>query len=508
MTATAAPAVATAPELHIERQVGLGAAWKLLGQAGVQAIRLVTVAILARLLVPADYGAAAIAIALATFAPTVSDMGMGAALVQTNAATQVARSTAFWATLAFGFTLSGLAVVAAGPVGDFLGDSRVGTIVSVGGLTFAICAVSSINQAMFIREMQFRTVELRYWLALLVASAVAIAAAVLGAGAWALVLQQLALLGAFAVALWWRTGWRPTLEFSPTAFRELGSFAIRIAGGRWARLIELLALTLLVGRLAGVPELGAWSFAMSTVILPLTVLAIPISEVMFSAASRLQGDRERIAALWLPSVRFLAAVVLPLLVGLIVVAPDLIPVVFGAHWHVAVGLVQILSVYVIIRCLQAWGSVVMDAIGRPEVTLYTQLGALCLTPIAVVIGSRWSIEAVAIGFVIGQVIAVEIPVITVVLSELRVRPAALASRLVAPTVATLVMAVACLLTRAGLSALGLGMASRAASTIVLGSLVYVIALWLLAPDICRRAIGLGRQALARALEARRQRAGA
>jgi O-antigen/teichoic acid export membrane protein len=229
---------------------------------------------------------------------------------------------------------------------------------------------------------------------------------------------------------------------------------------------------------------------------------------MFSAASRLQGDRERIAALWLPSVRFLAAVVLPLLVGLIVVAPDLIPVVFGAHWHVAVGLVQILSVYVIIRCLQAWGSVVMDAIGRPEVTLYTQLGALCLTPIAVVVGSRWSIEAVAIGFVIGQVIAVEIPVITVVLSELRVRPAALASRLVAPTVATLVMAVACLLTRAGLSALGLGMASRAAATIALGSLVYVIALWLLAPDICRRAIGLGRQALARALAARRQRTGA
>jgi PST family polysaccharide transporter len=505
MTATAAPAVATAPEPHIERQVGLGAAWKLLGQVGVQAIRLVTVAILARLLVPADYGAAAIAVALATFAPTIADMGMGAALVQTTAATRVARSTAFWATLACGISLSGLVAVAAGPAGDFLGDSRVGSIIAVGGLTFAICAVSSINQAMFIREMQFRTVELRYWLALLVASAVAIAAAVLGAGAWALVLQQLALLGAFAAALWWRTGWRPTLEFSPATFRELWSFAIRIAGGRWARLVELLALTLLVGRLAGVSELGAWSFAMSTVILPLSVLAIPISEVMFSAASRLRGDRERIAALWLPSVRLLAAVVLPLLVGLIIVAPDVIPVVFGEHWHVAVGLVQILSVYVIIRCLQAWGSVVMDAIGRPEVTLYTQLGALCLTPIAVVVGSRWSIEAVAVGFVIGQVIAVEIPVITVVLSELRVRPAALASRLVGPAIATLVMAIACLLARAGLLALGLGMASRAALTIALGSLVYLIALWLLAPDIGRRAAGLGRQALGRAAGMRRGR---
>ena len=128
------------------------------------------------------------------------------------------------------------------------------------------------------------------------------------------------------------------------------------------------------------PALGAWTFAMSTVILPLTVIAIPVAEVLFSAFSRLRGERERIAALWLESVRLLAAVILPLLLGLIVVAPDLIPVVFGARWHVSVAIIQILSVYVIIRCLQSWGSAVMDAVGRPQVTLWTQLAALCLTP--------------------------------------------------------------------------------------------------------------------------------
>jgi O-antigen/teichoic acid export membrane protein len=63
----------------LERQVGVGAAWKLVGQLGVQGIRLLTVAILARLLTPGEYGAAAIAVALATFAPTLADMGMGAA---------------------------------------------------------------------------------------------------------------------------------------------------------------------------------------------------------------------------------------------------------------------------------------------------------------------------------------------------------------------------------------------------------------------------------------------
>jgi O-antigen/teichoic acid export membrane protein len=491
---------------HLERSVGVGVVWKLVGQAGVQGIRFVTVAVLARLLTPADYGAAAIAIALASFAPSVADMGMGAALVQTNRATRVVRSTVFWSSLAFGVAFSVLAAVSAGPIGNFLDDPRVGTMVAVGGLTFAICAIGSTSQAAFTREMKFRSIELRFWFALVVGSAFAVVAATLGAGAWALVLQQVALLATFAVALWWRAGWRPTFEFSASVFRSLGSFAIRVAGGRWARLAELLVLSLLIGKLVGVSSLGAWSFAMSTVILPLTVIAIPIAEVLFSAFSRLRDDRPRLAALWLESNRFLAAVILPVLVGLIVVAPDLIPTVFGAHWHVSVGIIQILGIYVIVRSLQSWSSVLLDAVGRPQVTLWTQLVALCFTPVAVIVGSQWSVEAVAACFVLGQLIAVEIPILILVLTELRVSPTTLAARLFGVAAATLLMGTACLLARTELSTLEVGMAKRAALTIVVGLLVYTAALRWLAPDICRRALAEGRRLLGKVAGARRREA--
>ncbi|HET9121244.1 MAG TPA: oligosaccharide flippase family protein, partial [Solirubrobacterales bacterium] len=287
----------------MERLVGVGVGWKLTGQVFVQVVRLATVLILARLLTPADYGAAAIAIALAAFAPTVADMGMSSALVQVDKASRRARSTTFWAGLAFGISLTALFAAAAGPVGSFLDEPQVGTMVAVGGLTFAICSIGVTSQAVFMREMRFRSIELRYWFAIAISSVFAVVAAVAGAGSWALVLQQIVLLGTFAVALWWRASWRPTFEFSRTDFRRLGSYAMRIAGGRWARLLELLVLTLLIGKLVGITELGAWSFAMSTVILPLSVIVIPIAEVLFSAFSRLRDDRERMAALWLQSVR-------------------------------------------------------------------------------------------------------------------------------------------------------------------------------------------------------------
>ncbi len=199
------------------------------------------------------------------------------------------------------------------------------------------------------------------------------------------------------------------------------------------------------------------------------------------------------------SIGVLAAVILPLLVGLVVVAPDLIPLVFGAQWHVAVPIVQILSVSVILRCLQAWSSVILDAAGRPQVTLRTQLVALCLTPVAVVVGSHWSIEAVAVGFVVVQLIAVEIPVFALTLSELQLSPGRIVRRLAGVALATLCMAIACLVVRLALVELNVGVTMRVAATIALGAIVYSAALWVLAPDIRQLGIALiGKSAAARA----------
>lgn len=488
----------------VERLVGVGAAWKLGGQLGVQCIRLLAVVMLARLLRPEDYGVAAVTITLASFAPTIGDMGMGSALVQTDSATRTVRATAFWASVAFGSLISLIVIALAGPLGHFLGqDPRIESMVAMGGLTFVICSVGAPSQAMYTRQMKFRSIELRYWLGLAVASVLAVIAAASGLGPWALAVQQVALYTTFVIALWWRAGWHPGLEFSRSVFRSLGGFAIRIAGGRWARLIELLLLTLVIGKLVGVEALGAWTFAMSMVILPLGMIAIPIAEVLFSACSRLRGQTERIAALWLDSIRYLAAVILPLMVTLAAVAPDLIPVAFGAHWEVSVTIVQILCVYVVIRCLQAWGGVVLDALGKPHVTLWTQSVAAVTTPLGAVIGSHWGIEGIAVGFVASQLLAVEIPMLIMLLSELRVSPRTVAARLMRVVAAASVMALACVLARAGLSAFGVGMAGRAVLTIGVGLLVYASAIWRLAPDIRDRALGLVRRLPAKFKSARR-----
>jgi polysaccharide transporter, PST family len=488
----------------MERLVGIGATWKLAGQIAIQVMRLATVAVLARLLTPHDYGAAAIGIALASFAPQLADMGIGSALVQAEKAPPTVRSTAFWASCASGLGLFLIMAAAAEPVAQFMGEPEVAGMVVAGALTYAIYSVGSASQAVYMRDMRFRSTEFRSWIALVTGGVVAIVAAVAGAGPWALALQQIAFMTMLVAALWFRAGWRPTLEFSRPVFRELRWFAIRIAGGRWARLFELLVLTVLIGRLASVPELGAWSFGMSMVVLPLSLIAIPIAEVLFSAFSRLRDEPERMATLWLDSIGYLAAVLLPVLLGLIVVAPDLIPAVFGSRWKVSVGVVQILSIYVLIRSLQSWGSVYMDAVGRPQVTFWTQLASLCLAPVAVVVGVHWGIEGVAACFVAAQMIAVEIPMFIMVLAQMRVAPRTVASRLSGIGVAALIMAGACLVGRSVLGTAVTGLGARAALTILIGLVVYVPALWVLAPGVSRRVFGICRSRLEKVIGARRR----
>jgi PST family polysaccharide transporter len=490
----------------MERLVGIGITWKLAGQAAVQVSRLLTVAILARLLTPHDYGAAAIAITLASFAPQLADMGLGSALVQADTAPRIVRSTAFWGSVACGLGLLLLATALAEPVAHFMGEPEVAAMVVAGGLTFAIFSFGSASQAVYLRRMRFRSSELRNWFALITGSVIAIATAVAGAGAWALAIQQIAFMTTLVAALWFRAGWRPAFEFSRPVFGELASFAIRIAGGRVARLLELLVLTLLIGKLASVSELGAWSFAMSMVILPLSLIAIPIAEVLFSAFSRLRNEPERMAALWLDSIGYLAAVLLPALFGLIVVAPDLIPAVFGSQWTVSVGVVQILSIYVLIRGLQAWGGVYMDAVGRPEVTFWTQLASLCLVPVAVVVGVHWGIEGVAAGYVIVQMIAVEIPMFVLVLSQMGVSPRLVGQRLAGILVAALVMAAACELVRSALETVGVPAFARAVLTIAIGVAVFAPLLWWLAPHVSRRAFAVGKGRVTRVVNSRRRRA--
>ena len=146
-------------------------------------------------------------------------------------------------------TVSGLLL--SGPLADFYNQPAVRPLFAVLSLSFVLTALQMTPQALLDREMQFKLVNLRIGGAAIVGSAVALTAAFLGAGAWALVLGQVATSASGLVLIWACCSWRPRLLFSWTSFRNRAGFGTRLCGSNMLSFVTYNADNLMVARFLG-----------------------------------------------------------------------------------------------------------------------------------------------------------------------------------------------------------------------------------------------------------------
>jgi O-antigen/teichoic acid export membrane protein len=472
---------------EVERSLKRGAVWALGSQVVLQMIRLAGVVVLARLLTPDDYGLAAVAVTIASFSVMLGDLGYGTALVQAKAATRRWASTAFWCALGAGTIGFACAAVGAYPAALVLDEPEVAPLVVAGGLTLLLVAAGSTSNAFLTRSMSFGVIQSAGVVASVLATGSAIAAAVAGAGAWALVLQQVILYAVTSAAFILAAHWRPSLEFSRAAFRSLSRFALPLTGGSVFVVLQALVAALLVGSLLGIDELGIWNFSMALVIVPMSLLAAPLSRVIYAAFARMRDTPERVAEVWLNGFVLLAAIVLPALFGLIAIAPDLIPLVFGSQWVPAVPVVQILCVFVMSRAVQIFGTSVMDAAGKPHVPMLINACLLVALPPTIWLGSALGgIEGVAIAYSLTTLLVAELPSFLVTTRELSLRALSVLGRLREIALAAAATGVGVVLLRAWLEDGEIAIEARVALSVAAGAAIYVACLTLFARTEARQ----------------------
>jgi O-antigen/teichoic acid export membrane protein len=480
---------------EINRMVKRGAVWAFGSQVAGQIVRFASVVVLARLLTPDDYGLANIAVTLGTLAFVLGDFGYGTALVQSAQATQREASTAFWCALAAGVICSGAAALGAAPAARLLGEPEVAPLVIVGGLTLGLIAVGSASNALLTRSMSFGVIQGVTLVAGVVAAASAILAAALGAGPWALVLQQVVLTATTSALFVFGARWRPSFQFSRSSFRSLTKFAAPVTGGTLFNVVQPLIIALLVGHLVGVHELGVWSLSMAVVVIPATLFSYPIARVVYAAFARMRDQPERIAQVWLNGFVTLAAVALPALFGLIAVAPDIIPLAFGSQWHSAVGVIQILSVFLMVRTLQTWNTPVMDALGKPHVAMAINAAVLIALVPGLWIGSGHGIEGAAVAFSVVSFVFGELPSFVITTRAINLRNLHVLKRVWGIILSSACMCVAVMFLRHALEDAGVGGELRVVLSVIAGALTYVGCLLLtarsIAFELARSARGLG-----------------
>ena len=211
-------ATSDSPRRTVGEQALSGVFWLTIQKWAIRLLGLVTIAILTRLLSPADFGAVAAATTVLPFFYLLADFGFAAYIVQAEKADQRLLSTGFWFSSIAGIVLCAALVVTAPLFGLIYQSPQTVPILQVLALSALVTAVSSVPGALLRRSMRFRTIAGQGTIAAVVGQVVGVGMAIGGLGAWALVGQTLASGVVGCVLAWIAAKWRPSFAFSRKDF--------------------------------------------------------------------------------------------------------------------------------------------------------------------------------------------------------------------------------------------------------------------------------------------------
>lgn len=377
-----------------------GLVWVGASSVGLQLSRALVAIVIARLLTPAEYGLAALAIVFASLVMVFSDLALGAALIQRKTLSEEDKNTAFWVTVGSGLAFTVVGTAISGPVAALYGQPAARPLLLVLSGSFIVTALGATLLTLMQREMDFRRSELLTLAGTVAGGLLGVTLAALGAGVWAIILQQVSAGLVTTALVWWQSSWRPRFMFSRASLRDLGGFSGNMLGQRICWYLQVNGDSFLIGRFLGPASLGTYAVAYNTILAPASKLGGPIQRVFSPAFSRIQTEPERIAATWARVARLLATVTVPALAGLVVVAPDFVPLVLGEHWRGAVPVVQVLAWVGVVQALQALSMDILMARDRTSTMFRFAIVLTSCHLVAFAIGLQWGVVGVAAAYAI------------------------------------------------------------------------------------------------------------
>jgi O-antigen/teichoic acid export membrane protein len=380
------PAVAVAADPNLSQQTIAGLGWTLGTQVVNQGSRFLISVVLARLLVPADFGLLGMVLVFTGFAGLFGDFGFGQSLIQREKIEERHRSSVFWLSLGMGFLLAGITAAAAPLTAHFYREPRLVSVMMLIAVSFPLASLSVVQKALLSRGMKFRALGLIDVANSIIIGIAAIALALRGFGVWSLVWQQILYCVVMAVGTWWVLGWRPQLIFDLRAVKELFGFSANLTAfsvvNYWTRNTD----NMLVGRVLGSASLGIYSRAYNLMLLPLSQVTWVVARVMFPAMSRLQNDKLRVKNIYLRTVSIIGLITFPLMLGLLAVTDHFVLALYGSAWA---ELIPVLRVFCILGMTQAVTSTVgliFQSQGRTDWMFWWGAFSGLLSIVAIIVG--------------------------------------------------------------------------------------------------------------------------
>ena len=369
-----------------------GGIWVLALNLSRRGFELIRTIVLARLLLPSDFGLFGIAGLAMSATDAFTGTGFHHALVQKKGSVGGYLDTAWVVSGIRGLLLTGVVFLAAPLVATFFENGQATAVLRVSAISLAVTGFSNIGIIYFQKDLRFNRQIVLDFSVTFTSLAVGVTLAFVLRSVWALVYGSLAGAVVKFILSYRLHPYRPKLHFNTAKARELFGYGKWIFASSVIWFLVLQGDDIFVGKMLGLTFLGFYQLAYRIANIPATELSTVITKVTFPAYAKLQDNMARLRDSFLKVLHLTAVVLFPLAAGIIVLAPDFTFVFLGSKWMPMVPAIKVLALGGLVRAIGVTTGAIFLGVGRPEISTRGQVARLFVLAVLIYpFTSRWGI---------------------------------------------------------------------------------------------------------------------
>lgn len=378
-----------------------GMIWSSIGRFGTVGLSFISNLVLARLLMPSDFGVIGMLNVFIAVSGVFVTAGFGAALIQKKNPTHVDYTSVFWWNLAASFVFYWILFASGPAIARFYAMPELCPVLRVQSLSLFFMAFSVVQSNQLNKQLRFRELSMRNLGAAFIGTIVGIVMAFLGYSYWSLVAASMVSSLTGMLLLWRLSSWRPSRVFSVQSLKELFAFGGLMALSALIETVYTNLQSLIIGKWYSPKDLGYYTQARKLEDVPTLSLSHVVNQVSFPVFASLQDERDRLVATMRKNTKAINYLNFPLMSLLIVIARPLITLLYGAKWEISIPYFQILCISSLVFSMNTLNTNVIKSLGKGKLYFWVQLIKRLIGLVLIILGGRagmmplmWALTAI------------------------------------------------------------------------------------------------------------------
>ena len=391
--------------MSLKNKAVSGMVWTFAQQFSTQGIGFIISVVLARLLLPAEFGIIGMIAIFMGIGEALVDSGLASSLIRTPDANQDDFSTVFYFNIIGSIIVYFILFITAPFVANFFNQPILINITRVYGITFIINAFSTIQLTRLTQMMDFKTQMKVSIPSLIGGGTLGITLAYMGYGVWSLVWMRLFQSFLNSLQLWIVSKWKPSFTFNVEKFKYHFNFGYKILLSGLLDTIFSNIYTVVIGKLFQPAQLGFFTRANSVVGLPVKNISGALQKVTYPLFATIKDDNERLKKVYKQIMQMVTFLIAPILIIMGVLATPLFRFVFTEKWLPAVPYFQILCISGILYPFHVYNLNILNVKGRSDLFLKLEIIKKILSVITILVSIQFGMYGLLWGIVISSALS-------------------------------------------------------------------------------------------------------